>query len=389
MPRRPAPSALRGPSTRASAAAEGVGDWQLRHRDVVRLSRDTYLPSEHAAHLRTRLPAVLLTAPPGAVVSHRSAAALWGVEVPLQPADPVVDLTVPAGSRARNRRDRRLHRSALAPGDVGRRWQLPLTTPARTWRDLAAVLPCPALLAVTDQLLGLLCTPEDLARALAARPTGHGAARARRVLAVADPRVDSPMESVLRWLVHEAGLPRPTLQHRVVDGAGRLIGLGDMAWPDRRVLVEFDGEVHRERRVFVNDLRRQNRLVLEGWTVLRFTSADVLGRPQDVVATIARALTRWHLRSRGHPAEEATRPQQPPQVRTALGAAAPLGGGAGRRYWAARLGRICDLVATRPGRPRERSNHREATPRTWRRPRDRVVAGPSAAVTRGGRRGEG
>ncbi|SNS06018.1 Protein of unknown function [Geodermatophilus pulveris] len=42
--------------------------------------------------------------------------------------------------------------------------------------------------------------------------------------------------------------------------------------------------------MFVNDLRRHNRLVAAGWTVLRFTSADVLGRPAGVVAEIRRAL---------------------------------------------------------------------------------------------------
>ena len=289
MPRRAAPSPLRGPSTRSAA---GVSDWGLRHPDVVRLSRDTYLPLDQAADLRTRLPAVLLTAPPGAVVSHRSAAALWRVDVPLTPSEGPVDLTVPTGSRARNRQDRRLHRSPLSPAEVERRWQLPVTSPARTWRDLATVLSPGALLAATDQLLDVPCTPDDLDRALAARPTGRGSARAREVLAVADVRAGSPLESVLRWLLHAAGLPRPTVQHRAVDAAGRLIGFGDLAWPERRVLVEFDGDVHRERRVFVDDLRRQNRLVLAGWTVLRFTSADVLGRPQDVVSTVARALTR-------------------------------------------------------------------------------------------------
>ncbi|OMQ16003.1 hypothetical protein A7K94_0205590 [Modestobacter sp. VKM Ac-2676] len=100
------------------------------------------------------------------------------------------------------------------------------------------------------------------------------------------------MESVTRWLLHEAGLPRPTLQHRVLDDQGCQIGFGDMAWPERRVLVEFDGDVHRERRVFVADLRRQNRLVLEGWVVLRFSSADVRGRPHEVVAAVRRALAR-------------------------------------------------------------------------------------------------
>jgi very-short-patch-repair endonuclease len=58
------------------------------------------------------------------------------------------------------------------------------------------------------------------------------------------------------------------------------------------VLIEFDGDHHRNRSTFVADLRRQNRLVLEGWTVLRFSSADVLGRPEEVVAAVQRALAR-------------------------------------------------------------------------------------------------
>lgn len=56
------------------------------------------------------------------------------------------------------------------------------------------------------------------------------------------------------------------------------------------MLVEFDGNVHRERRVFVEDLRRQNGLVLADRTVLRFISADVLGRPRQVIATIRAGL---------------------------------------------------------------------------------------------------
>jgi very-short-patch-repair endonuclease len=100
------------------------------------------------------------------------------------------------------------------------------------------------------------------------------------------------MESVLRWLLHEAGLPAPVLQHSVLDRAGRFIGRADLAWPDASLLVEFDGNVHRDRDVFVRDLRRQNRLIAAGWTMLRFTSADVLGRPDDVVAAVRTALHR-------------------------------------------------------------------------------------------------
>ena len=119
---------------------------------------------------------------------------------------------------------------------------------------------------------------------------GGGVRTAREVLPVADRLAGSPMESVLRWMVHEAGLPAPVLQHVVRGMRGEALGRVDLAWPERRVLIEFDGDVHRERRVFVNDLRRQNGLVLAGWVVLRFTSADLVGRPAWVVATIRRAL---------------------------------------------------------------------------------------------------
>jgi very-short-patch-repair endonuclease len=100
------------------------------------------------------------------------------------------------------------------------------------------------------------------------------------------------MESVLRWLLHEAGLPAPALQLSVHDLDGVLIGRADMAWPDKKVLVEFDGNVHRDRDVFINDLRRQNRLIAAGWTVLRFSSADVLGHPERVIAAVRAALVR-------------------------------------------------------------------------------------------------
>lgn len=290
VPRRSPPPPLTGPRTRAGALADGVTDWGLRHAGVRRLSRDTYLPTADAGELPVLVKTVLLTAPDGAVVSHRTAAALWDLEIPLVAADARVDLLVPTSSRARNRTDRRLHRTRLANADRDRRWGIPLTSPARTWRDLAGVLPIAALLAVTDQLLAAWCSPAELAAQLAARPNGRGAARARAVLPIADRRAESPMESVLRWLLHAAGLPPPEVQLKIHDTAGRFLGRADLAWPDRRLLIEFDGDHHRRRDVFVVDTRRQNRLVADGWTVLRFTSADIRERPDAIVAEIAAAL---------------------------------------------------------------------------------------------------
>jgi very-short-patch-repair endonuclease len=273
------------------ALAAGITDRQLRHPAVTRLSRDTYLPRALTGQTTARLAAVLLTAPTGAVLSHHTAADLWDIAIPLQdPGGARVHLTVPSSSRAESRRDRSVHRVPLADEDTTRRDGMPLTTPARTWRDLAGVLPPSALLAVTDQVLDRWVSRAELVRQLGRQATGRGCARARAVLPVADARAESPMESVLRWLVHEAGLPAPELQHTVRDHAGGFLGRADLAWPDRRVLVEFDGDVHRDRAVFVGDLRRQNRLVAAGWTVLRFSSADVLGRPDEVVREIRRAL---------------------------------------------------------------------------------------------------
>jgi hypothetical protein len=179
-----------------------------------------------------------------------------GTGRPLQPADERVHLTVPTGAAVRNRADRCFHRTPSVPEETTRVEGVLVTTPARTWRDLAGVLVPSALLAVTDQLLQGRSSREALAAQLARRPGGRGAARARTVLPLANPLAGSPMESVLRWLMHAAGLPEPVLQHVVTDASGRFLGRVDFAWPDRRVLVEFDGAVHRQREVFVNDLRR-------------------------------------------------------------------------------------------------------------------------------------
>jgi hypothetical protein len=284
---------------------------------VRRLSRDTYLPRDAAADLLQRVRAVLLGAPAGALVSHRTAASLLGLQIPLAREDLRIHLTVPPPTRVRNRADRRIHVSTVPAMQIDRRAGVPITSPGRTWLDLAADLPPAALLAVTDQMLARNYPRVGFDRILASAPAVRGKRSARAVLTVADPLAGSPMESVLRWLIHEAGLPAPVLQHVVRDGDQSFLGRVDLAWPDRRVVVEFDGDVHRQRRVFVDDLRRQNGLVLAGWTVLRFTSADVLGRPVQVIAAIRAALgsTDWtelSVRTSG-PARTSPRPPRSPR----------------------------------------------------------------------------
>jgi len=291
VPTPPVPPRVSRPTDRKGARADGVTDWQLRHVEIVRTSRDTYLPAAMAGDVRARVRAVLLGAPSSAVVSHLTAAVLWGLQVPLVGEDRRVHLTVPPGTRIRSRADRQVHCAALPEWQIARRDAVAVTSPGRTWRDLtAAGVPAAALLAVTDQMLARPYPRYAFDRVLDGARGMRGVRTGRRGLAVGDPKSGSPMESVLRWTLHEAGLPAPVLQHVVLGPGGQFLGTVDLAWPDRRVLVEFDGDVHRERRVFVDDVRRQNRLVLAGWVVLRFTSGDVLGQPEQVLATIRRAL---------------------------------------------------------------------------------------------------
>jgi very-short-patch-repair endonuclease len=68
--------------------------------------------------------------------------------------------------------------------------------------------------------------------------------------------------------------------------AGHFLARLDLAYPARRLGLEYDGDHHRDRVTFQRDIRRLNRLRLLGWTVLRFTADDVLRNPDRVVAYV-------------------------------------------------------------------------------------------------------
>src|SRR4051794_30378367 len=146
VPKRRIPPRLTGPATRAMALDAGIDDKQLRHRDVVRLSRDTYLPRSSAGQLRSRIAAVLLNAPDPAVLSHATAAALWQIAIPRKRDAARTPPPGPTGPAVGGGADRQVHRIPFSSGEVTRHDGFPVTTPARTWRDLAGVLPSAALL---------------------------------------------------------------------------------------------------------------------------------------------------------------------------------------------------------------------------------------------------
>lgn len=92
------------------------------------------------------------------------------------------------------------------------------------------------------------------------------------------------METRLRMLLVLNGLPRPEVQVTLRDESGAFLGRPDLFYRKHKLGLEYDGEFHRVS--LVEDNRRQNRLLMAGIRLLRFTAADVLRRPAGVLAQV-------------------------------------------------------------------------------------------------------
>lgn len=128
----------------------------------------------------------------------------------------------------------------------------------------------------------------ELRAYVAGHSRAKGIARLRRVVDLAAPNAESPMESRLRMLLVIARLPRPEVQISIHDDQGRFLGRPDLHYRRQRLAIEYDGGNHRDRMVYDN--RRQNGLVGAGFRLLRFTSADVYGAPDTVAMQVRHSL---------------------------------------------------------------------------------------------------
>lgn len=217
------------------------------------------------------------------VLSHRSAAALWG----LGPAPEDVTLTLVAheGRRPGLRTHRTDH---LDERDLRARQGLPVTAPGRTILDLAAeVGPDELERALAEARVQRLLRDGDLEAALARAPRRNGVARLRALLAAEAGPAATRMEMERRMLalIRAAQLPAPLVNSRV---SGFEV---DFHWPDRRLIVETDGHrFHGHRGAFERDRRRDQILIAAGYRVMRVTWRQLIEEPMAVVARIALAL---------------------------------------------------------------------------------------------------
>jgi hypothetical protein len=235
--------------------------------------------------------AAVLACGPGALLSHRSAAALWDLR---RSERSRIDVTAP-GRRRRAIRRIEAHRSrTLVPRDAARVKNIPCTSVARTLVDLAEVVDLRALERACEQAEILnLFNAEALANALARVRGRHGAPKLRAVLGAAAPGetlTRSELEERFLALCGAAGLPRPEV-NAWIPFAGGEGAEADFLWRGRGLIVETDGHAtHGTRRAFERDRRRDQRLALAGYRVIRFTWRQVARDPGEVAQTVRQLL---------------------------------------------------------------------------------------------------
>ena len=198
----------------------------------------------------------------GVALSHRSAAALWGL---LSTLGGSVDVTCTGDGGRRRREGIRAHRSkTLTSREVTLREGIPVTTPDRTIADMRAVAPPRELRRAIRQagVLGLSLGPD-----------------------VEDDRTRSDLEREFLRLCRRRRLPEPEVNVRI---AGHLV---DFLWRRRRLIVETDGyRYHRGRQAFEDDRLRDLELRALGYGVVRLSERQVAERPEQVAEVLASAL---------------------------------------------------------------------------------------------------
>lgn len=233
--------------------------------------------------------------PPDSWFSHVTAAALWGLPLPLRFLHPKAPVHVTTRSADRSIRGRGVvgHRS-VGRGALAVRSGLPLSHPVATWVELAPLLSVDELIRMGDALVdphrsGL--TRDDLALACRQAVGRRGCVNLRRAFAEVREGSRSPAETDLRLAITRGGLPMPFLNVDVHTARGRFLGQPDLTYGLARLVIEYEGDHHRtDVATFRSDIERRERFEDEGWRVLRVTGGDARQRFVRAIERIGRLL---------------------------------------------------------------------------------------------------
>lgn len=269
-----------GVITRAQLLALGLTaaaiDARLARGTLRLLHRGVYALGHRALTDEGYWLAAVLAYTPDVVLSHFSAARLWGMRIPGR-SGKLVHLTTTrhqrGGSGVLVHRTRR-----IGPADVTVVRGIPVTTVARTLVDCADLLTYPELRQLADH--GVRLDAEAVRGAQERAPGRRGAGRVNRLLG-SGIRTRSKLERAMRRLCRDAGLPQPLINEVILGYEC------DAVWPATRLIVEVDGgEFHAPKPAREADYERNAALAVAGWRVIRFTYDQVVFEPRLVAARL-------------------------------------------------------------------------------------------------------
>jgi very-short-patch-repair endonuclease len=278
-----------GVVARRQLIAVGLGedaiDRRLRLERLHRLHPGVYTVGCKIVSRRGRWMAAVLASGPGAVLSHRSAAALWGIG---RPGSGAIEITTPSKSRSRGSICR--HFAALPADEVTKTQGIPVTTVPRVLFDMAAILPIDAVeRAMRETEVQRLFDSLSLEDLLARHPRRRGARaireclRRRRDLPGGITRSD--LESRFVAFLDRFGLPRPRLNAHV-QVRDRRYEI-DCLWVGLRLGVELDGfEAHGTHSAFEGDRQRDRLLQVAGYRTTRVTWRQLHDEPETIAADL-------------------------------------------------------------------------------------------------------
>ncbi len=296
----PLPEPLQGRSFLVSESDEcGIKRRRTDASDLYTPSRGIRVPWDVEQDLDSRI-RPLLSATPGGVASHSTAALLW--EIPLPPwlaGRFDIHLSRNAANNPPARNGVTGHHTHFNQGDVVELRGLRVTSPLRTWLDLAAVLELDDLVAAGDFLVcahdrifgpkrvPLVPLPE-LRHAVLHEFRRRGIVKAREAVELIKVGVDSPPETRIRLSLQRAGIPELVLNFVVQDAHGRHVSWPDLALPVWKISIEYDGEHHRTPRQKDIDDARDLLMKQLGWLQLRITKAMLYKAGDRAVVRLVR-----------------------------------------------------------------------------------------------------
>lgn len=300
---RPLPEELQDrPFTVAEAARAGVSRRRLRHRNLHRLGRGIRAESTTA-----ELPLGVRVRPfievnEQCAASHVTAAELLALPRRRQNGTPeMFHIIRPEGSAHLNRPHVLVHRMRLYGDEIMVVDGIPVTTPERTWLDMAEMLTIDELVALGDSCVRVpraafedrdmpLCAVADLQRMIDRHKGKRGLRRAKEAIKLIRVGSDSPQETLLRLAVVRAGLPEPELNVPIIGEDGRRHHEPDLSYRRYRIGIEYEGEHHGEEGQIVRDISRSESYETLGWTEVRISKRHMLDDAKAAVAKIRAAL---------------------------------------------------------------------------------------------------